>query len=251
MSVVVTKKMNKTRRSILLQGILFLMLLLVAVYFFMNSSFFSIREIQISGLQKLKRETVLELAGVNVGANLIKLDIEQVKNNIELSSLVESVRVERRFPDRLLIHVTERRPAALAAYRDGFILLDEAGYYLQLVQRITEYSLPLIVGVQIPETAVPGEKISVPGLAEGLKVVSRLSPQQLALFSEINVQPGDRLELYTIDGIKVIVGDSSDLARKIQWFLEIYRQWQAGDKARQIQYVDVSFDGHPIVKYKN
>jgi len=249
-SVKVVRKVRNSTRSLFLQGSLFLLLLLVAIYFFINSSFFSVRAITINGTKELQKEIVLDLAGTSVGENLIKLDIGQIKAQVELSSMVEFCTVERKFPDQLIINIQERQAAALVSYRDGFILLDKQGYYIRLVNRLTDYNYPLINGAQLPIDLVPGTKVDGKGLKEALNLVSHVPPGKLLTFTEIHIKPDNNLELYTEDGIRVLVGDSSNIGRKLQWFFEIYRQLLEGTNKSNIEYVDLSFDGSPIVKYR-
>ncbi len=249
MSGTVARKrlIKNTKRSMLLQAIFFFMLLLVAVYFFLNSSFFAIEKISVIGLKELEPQTVLDLAGINRGANSFKLDIRQIENNIELSAMVARAEVKVKLPDSLIIFVEERKPAALVSSRDGFILLDNQGYYIRLVEKISEYSLPLIEGVDIPASLAPGEKVSDPGVKEALGVVANLSPDEKMMFSEISIRPDKSIEMFTSEGIKVVVGESNDIARKIKWFQKIYQQ--ARQDGKTIKYVDVSFKGNPVVKY--
>jgi len=87
-------------------------------------------------------------------------------------------------------------------------------------------------------------------LKEALNLVSHVPPGKLLTFTEIHIKPDNNLELYTEDGIRVLVGDSSNIGRKLQWFFEIYRQLLEGTNKSNIEYVDLSFDGSPIVKYR-
>jgi cell division septal protein FtsQ len=51
-------------------------------------------------------------SNVRVGANLIQLDLAEVKRNLEMDSTVETASVERVLPHTLRIFVTERSPVA-------------------------------------------------------------------------------------------------------------------------------------------
>jgi cell division septal protein FtsQ len=51
-------------------------------------------------------------SNVRIGANLIRLDLAEVKRNLEMDSTVETASVERVLPHTLRIFVTERSPVA-------------------------------------------------------------------------------------------------------------------------------------------
>ncbi|WP_366924823.1 FtsQ-type POTRA domain-containing protein [Metallumcola ferriviriculae] len=94
MTRVVTRKENEShKRSKLLQALLFVMLLLVAVYFFLNSAFFTVDQIIVNGIDQMAPQTVLDLSGITKGMNPFKIDINQVEKKIELSAMVAKVEV--------------------------------------------------------------------------------------------------------------------------------------------------------------
>ncbi|WP_366924825.1 FtsQ-type POTRA domain-containing protein [Metallumcola ferriviriculae] len=248
MTRVVTRKENEShKRSKLLQALLFVMLLLVAVYFFLNSAFFTVDQIIVNGIDQMAPQTVLDLSGITKGMNPFKIDINQVEKKIELSAMVAKVEVRVKFPDSVTINVKERKPAALLSSRGGFMLLDNEGYYISLAEKITDYSFPLISGVEVPPSLAPGEKLSGKGVSEALAVVGSLAGDDNALFSEIVVTSGYSIIMYTIDGVKVVMGEGSDVGRKLQWFKQIRQQ--AINDGKTLKYVDVSFQGNPVVKY--
>ena len=69
---------------------------------------FAIQQIVVDDDGVLTPERVMQFAGVQIGQNLLSLDLDQARHNLELLPLVCGVEVRRMLPNRLLIRVNER-----------------------------------------------------------------------------------------------------------------------------------------------
>lgn len=79
---------------------------------------FSIEVVTISGLGELSEGDVLAASGVKPTHSLLFLDAETIRERLTALPLVESARVLKLYPDRLVIALEGRRPFALWQ-RDG------------------------------------------------------------------------------------------------------------------------------------
>src|ERR1035441_9482948 len=73
-----------------------------------NNPRFAIHQIVVDNDGVLTPERVVQFAGVEIGQNLLSVDLDQVRNNLEMLPLVRGVEVRRMLPDRLFIRVNER-----------------------------------------------------------------------------------------------------------------------------------------------
>jgi cell division septal protein FtsQ len=73
---------------------------------------FAIQQVDVQTDGVIAPEQLRRWAGVKPGANLFKLDLAEVKRNLEMQSLISSVSVERVLPHVLKIRVAEREPIA-------------------------------------------------------------------------------------------------------------------------------------------
>jgi cell division septal protein FtsQ len=73
---------------------------------------FAIQRVDVQTDGVIAPEQLRRWSGVKLGANLIALDLVQVKRNLELVSAIDSVSVERVLPRTLKIRVSEREPVA-------------------------------------------------------------------------------------------------------------------------------------------
>ena len=108
-------------------------------FVFQNDTF-AIHELDIQTDGSIPIEQLRKWAGVNPGDNLLALDLNRVKGDLELSPMIQSVAVERVLPRALKISVIEREPIAqvkmlqlLPGGGVGLVsyYLDESGHVIQ------------------------------------------------------------------------------------------------------------------------
>jgi len=124
------------------------------------------------------------VAGVAVGQNLLSLDLEAVRRNLEVLPLVRHVEVRRLLPQKLFIHVDERIAVArLRSSTDSELLIDRSGFVMKplrstdgtIVRPQTVGPVPTLSGVPLADVHVgkpvqseadlPGARTSRPSAA--------------------------------------------------------------------------------------
>ena len=143
---------------------------------------------------KIAQDQLRHWAGVKTGANLIALNLADVKRNLEMVSVIDSVSVERVLPHTLKIRVTERDPIAqvnvpradaaggisVSVYQldaDGVVIqpLDPRVCTVPLAE--VNPQLPVIAGVNYFQLQA-GHRIELPQVQAALRLVDafRRSP---------------------------------------------------------------------------
>lgn len=138
-------------------------------------------EIETDGIVPL--EQIRAWAGIQLGTNLLALDLRRIQRDLELVPLIESASVERFLPRRLVVRVREREPIARAVFyrppaggsffEPAVFYLDHEGMVIPEYARLlnarafdaaTKY-LPRLEGLR-PEELRPGARIGhAPALA--------------------------------------------------------------------------------------
>lgn len=107
---------------------------------------FSIEVVTISGLGELSENDVLAASGVKPTNSLLFLDAETIRERLTALPLVESARVLKLYPDRLIIALEGRRPFALWQ-RDGKLSVVAAdGVVIDEMRDERFIGLPFVVG---------------------------------------------------------------------------------------------------------
>lgn len=136
-------------------------------FFFQNPDYrLSTIAVQTDGT--LPRDQVLRAAGISEGLNIFSVNLAQVHERLQQLAQVDDVQVERKMPNEIDIHITERKPIAWITSEktvtdpfasDAAFLVDARGILMKEKKLLPEYlALPLITGCS-SEALVPGKEV--------------------------------------------------------------------------------------------
>jgi cell division protein FtsQ len=111
-----------------------------------NGMGFNISSIALSGQQQISREDILTAAGITGRTSLLFLDADSARRKLKANPWIAEATVQKLYPDRLQIAVTERQPFALWQRKGQISVIAEDGIVLApyVARRFT--GLPLVVG---------------------------------------------------------------------------------------------------------
>jgi cell division protein FtsQ len=125
-----------------------------------TSVFFNVETIVVTGeAQQYTVTEIVKAADVCSGDNLIKLDTDKVAKNIYDNLIyIETVTVEKKFPDELVIDVQKCRESYNIVFDNGILLASATG---KIISNSVEAAddLPVFYGY-LPAVLTPGEKLS-------------------------------------------------------------------------------------------
>lgn len=110
----------------------------------------TLSNISVAGRTLTPSADILAALGPVEGMPLFDLDPEALKKNLEALPWVETVRVERRLPDRLHLILTERRPMALWKHEGKFFVVDTAQHVIDVDPSAWSGHLPYVIGTGAP-----------------------------------------------------------------------------------------------------
>ncbi len=162
-------------------------------HFIYNNDGFAITKLEIDSDGVLAPEQLRSWAGVQPGANLLRLDIARVKRDLEMVPAIESVAVERVLPGTLRVHVMEREPVAQVVLLkpDGTVggryTVDANGVFMFPIENAqrstppaqTNYSLPGLLGLP-PQDIRPGRQSESPQVRAALGLVRMFNASAMA-----------------------------------------------------------------------
>ncbi len=106
----------------------------------------TVEQVDITGLKRMNRETVYAVALEDQPKAMLRVDLTQIRERLLAYGWVQDAYVSRRLPDRLLIHIVEREPAAIWQNGGNLTLIDPLGVPLEAVDRNKMPDLPLVIG---------------------------------------------------------------------------------------------------------
>ena len=203
--------------------------------------------IEAAGFPGFDRAAVLECAGLDAKSSFMSVNVKHVEQALGAHHLVESVRVVKRFPDRLSIYLEPRKAVALSmALVDGRqtpVYFDRYGVVFSMGNTIApQDSLPVISGLVITEPSL-GMRLPaslLPFLSD-LAAIGDTSPVLLEAISEIRINrkpfDGFELVLYPVHKpVRVLLGNSinEETLRYILVMLDVFQ-------AQSLQPMEIDF----------
>ena len=150
--------------------------------FFSRNPHFELKKIELSSDGRLSSIQLREYADVKPGVNLFAVDFDTVRENLSAVPLIESIRIQRKLPDTLVIRAVERVAVAQIRWaRRGLpFLLDRYGIVLPATR--SGRALPQIEGIKLDKLR-PGERMDDSGVQYVLELLS--TADALGLGSQI------------------------------------------------------------------
>jgi len=220
---------------------------------------FAIRQIVVDDDGVLTPERVVQFAGVHVGENLLSIDLDRVRGNLEMLPLVRAVEVRRMQPDRLYIRVMER--TAVARLRvatrelgDETFYIDRAGFVMKAIrlpdgtvlQPQTPRPAPVLTGVTLADTRV-GRQVESEQIYRALELLDKLDQAvagSLLEVQQIDLSKPRQLVLTTGQHTTVKV-DVENFPQQLRR-LGVILRW-AQQRQKSVQMVDLTVNrGVPV-----
>jgi cell division septal protein FtsQ len=211
------------------------------------TTFFRLKNIEVSDAKRLNREEILALVGVEAGQDLARMNLKRMGEQLSRNPWVETVRIHRYFPDRLSITITEREP--LAIVNMGYIYyLDKKGTVFKVLNQGDKLDYPVVTGFSEEEMSnnPTGTGEALKTTCELLGILREKGAFILADVSEIHYDKGYGFTLFTSSGGLPIKVGAGDFTAKVDRFARIYRELMV--QRPSLQYIDLDFVDKIIVK---
>ena len=195
---------RRTRLTITLTVTALLGLLGLAGWLLLGTAVLGVREVQVTGTTRLDPAEVRQLAGIESGTPLARLDTGSVADRLRRLPVVRTVDVQRRWPRTVAIEVTERTAAAVQLRGQSYVLVDRDGVAFAPVPR-RPAGLPL---VSAPADAGP------PALRAALGVLDQLAPSVRGQVRQVRAVSPEHVEVQLTRGRVVEWGSTERGARK-------------------------------------
>jgi cell division protein FtsQ len=111
-----------------------------------NAVGFRITSVAITGRKQLTQDEVLAVGGINGRSSLLFLDAAAARDKLKADPWISDATVQKLYPGRLQIDITERTPYALWQENGRVSVIAEDGTVLEPYVARRFVSLPLVVG---------------------------------------------------------------------------------------------------------
>jgi cell division protein FtsQ len=112
----------------------------------LTSPRFAITEVDIVGNDRRPAATIVAESGLAVGTNVFAADLDAARARVLADTWIADATLARRLPGTILVHVTERKPAALVALGETYLATADGEPFKKL-EPDDSVDLPLVTGL--------------------------------------------------------------------------------------------------------
>ena len=161
-------KKNKRRAKRMLKFFIFVVVLALIMLIFLYAPLFNIKSIQVMGATRYTPEKIKEVSGVLIGENgfrKLKLSVDAIlglrfidsEDSIEKLPYIKECRVCLVFPNKVVVKITERQPAAFIRCLDSYLTVDGEGFVLESNTEKPKAGLKEIQGIEFTKYTLGGQ----------------------------------------------------------------------------------------------
>jgi cell division septal protein FtsQ len=238
-------------RSLLIAGLTVDAVLgLIFVYlFFLHMPYFNLEQIDVLGNRRLSRAEVLEASEIELGANLLTIDLNTIVAGLNRHAWIRSASVHRRFPGQLIIEIEERTPRAILAAERLYYVDDQAEFFARLLPG-DSVNYPLFTGITSQELKSNASEVrELLRLGLGLLEILEhtVSDAEAFTISEIRLNLEDGLSLKTDSGRLIILGKSG-LEHKMDRYVRLKRFLSGRGEWQNAWTINLDFEDRALVR---
>ncbi|MCA1834266.1 MAG: cell division protein FtsQ/DivIB [Actinomycetota bacterium] len=210
-----------------------------------HSSLFALDGVEIVGAHHVTRSQVLSVSGVRLGMNVLSVEPGVVAGRIEKLPFVGAARVERIYPSKVRILISERVPVAVVSMPGGRYLIDDRGVALVPVGETD--GLPVIRSASGDEVQL-GRPLSDAGALQGLLIWRSLPVSLRSKVFTIDATSPVAVTI-NVEGASVVFGDASSLGAKVAVFGSLLERARTTHHA--LLSADLRAPTHPAARFSS
>lgn len=234
--IISTRRLRRIVASLFVAGVTALLVIVLVATF---SPLLAIKEIQVSGTERIKPEQISKALESHIGTPLPLLQEGEVAKSLESFSLIESFSATALPPNTLSVKISERQAICIIQSGGERYLYDPAGI------RIGKASAE----DQLPEILITENPLNSQRFRNAIEVLMALPEKLLDDVELIEAKSKDdvRLSLRGQTNQRIIWGDSSDSVLKSKVLEALMKNHKRSNSVT----FDVSSPNAPVVRFDN
>ncbi|ULQ60169.1 FtsQ-type POTRA domain-containing protein [Brucepastera parasyntrophica] len=244
-----SKQSTDTWKSLLLK----IVIVLLAIFLVFELAFYlviipttSVVRITVSGAPSIGYDEICYMANISGKEKWLDFNAAIVSSRLAANPLFESVAVEKKFPDRVVINLQERTPVAIAfgekKGRTVPVEIDKNGIAFRVGHIPADSHLPILTGLTFEEV-IPGMRLhaQLKPLLTQLHHIESKNPALLSSISEIKIDQktygGYDLVMYPVNNQIRVRTDKALNEESLQYMMLVLDVVQ--DLALDIEEIDI------------
>ena len=186
----------------------------------------------------------------------LSIDLTKIESNFILESIynhpyIAAARISHRYPNTMIIDISERLPFAMLN-KDPMVILDRECYVLPNIENINDYNIPILSKYNAaPELYPLGKQslsVKVKNTISWLKTLNVKYPEIYSEISEITLASGDEIILILEKNPTKIMLGNDNTFHKLE-ILKIFKNTLDNKKEiTDYSYLDMRYNNQIIAK---
>lgn len=241
----------KRKKKLLYRKTILFMIILISILctLCIKLPYFGIQDIQVLGSKNVSKDDIIKLSTISKGENIFRINISKIKKSIKANPYIEDVTIKRQLPNKISLNIQERDIQYFIKENNKYYILDNKGVVLDIKDNMSNMDLVGIDGIssdglKIGQLFLKDDKRKSDVLASFSDLLKRnLSDIK---FSSIEFTQNGLINVH-VNNISVILGNEYNLETKLNKAINILSINEVKGKSG---YIDVSFEGNPVVSIK-
>ncbi|MBU3131481.1 FtsQ-type POTRA domain-containing protein [Clostridium gasigenes] len=244
------KKRKKIIKRLVISSIIIVTASIVFIY---KAPIFNVKQINFTGITTVNEKELQDGLKDYLGKNIFTVDYKEIQEKILANPYIKEVKINKKSNAILNISIKEGKVAYYIQEGEIYKAITNDGFYVEQLKTLEGRNLVSIIGAkdngkEVGQKIIDDENTS--------KILNAFHPIIKSNISELRIERLDISDILNIKGyikgVEILFGDDEDLVRKndkagkIDKVLSILEQ-----KNIQKGYIDVSFDGPPVVKIES
>lgn len=214
-------------------------------YLFIFSEIFQIKEIKITGNDRVASETLEQIIKSGIDKKIVfptkaifLADLEKIENEIQDKfPEIKRVQLKRKFPNTLILVVEARNSfMVLCQNETNCFKVDEEGFVFERTEKGVEFS------VFVPEKQIVlGEQVIAGDCLASIKQIQKSLQQDLKIEAKEFWFLEDRFNVKTSDGYELYFDLKTDVLGQIFNLSQLLKEKVSLQELEKLEYIDLRF----------
>ncbi len=212
-----------------------------------RSRHLKLEQVKVEGVKGKIRNELIKMCDLNSDLSMLALKLHELKAKMEKHPWVRTIKLERRFPHTLVIHVEKEKALALIVM-EGLYYVNQWGEIFKRVHKSDNTDFPIITGLSKgPDPRVP--------LMRAIRVLKALKSEKglksMGELSEIHLKDGNGMSLY-FSRLKaeITLICCEDLESKMAVLKKVAKHLSQKGRIRQVKGIDLNYAGEAVVSFR-
>ena len=202
---------KKSHKFLKIFFIIFLLILIIVLL--LLSPIFNIKKITVENNFRVSSDEIISLSGLKLGENTFKYINFDMIEKIKENPYIDDVQIIRKYPNEIIISVTERAVEFCLKLGESYVYIDNQGYILEISSE--DYVVPEIIGF---ETQITNDSLGNRLIEEDLMEFEKI----LEVYNCIKTNGiADKVISFTIEDDRLVIGLVEDKVAYLENFTNI------------------------------